>query len=311
LSGKVETMKENRFFSPLKIGLLMVVLSYFLFNLHGMLTLEWIGEWNRLGDGFLVEIFVEDITSFVGIIFRFAASLVALAGISFYFIKKGQLTELTMKLLRLTFVFEAIYWLGLLSSAAYSVRGLMLTGLFNYSLVLFIGSLMSTTALLAGSIAIPVTLIKLYFTLNSNKLQKGAIKWGLIAGTFYILVFWLSNTSIWISAIRQKGVEYLTFHPENFLNVVLTAIGLLALSIYAAFFTKRYVRTETLERNKIGFIVFALGMYFLWNYLTWIFFGGDWVWSIWYAWFLGHNLDLWLLSAPLVGVALMFERKDS
>ncbi len=47
-------------------------------------------------------------------------------------------------------------------------------------------------------------------------------------------------------------------------------------------------------------------MYFLWNYLTWIYFGGDAVWSYWYAWFLGHNLDLWFLSLPLMGLPLLF-----
>ena len=30
------------------------------------------------------------------------------------------------------------------------------------------------------------------------------------------------------------------------------------------------------------------------------------VWSTWYAWFLGHNLDLWFLSLPLVGLPLIF-----
>jgi hypothetical protein len=35
--------------SPLKIGLLIVTASYFLFNLHSLFTLGWVGEWNRFG----------------------------------------------------------------------------------------------------------------------------------------------------------------------------------------------------------------------------------------------------------------------
>ena len=37
--------------SPLKVGLLIVVISYFLFTLHAMFTLSWIGEWDRFGGG--------------------------------------------------------------------------------------------------------------------------------------------------------------------------------------------------------------------------------------------------------------------
>jgi hypothetical protein len=29
-------------------------------------------------------------------------------------------------------------------------------------------------------------------------------------------------------------------------------------------------------------------------------------WNEWYAWILGHNLDLWMLSLPLVGIPLLF-----
>ena len=32
-------------------------------------------------------------------------------------------------------------------------------------------------------------------------------------------------------------------------------------------------------------------------------------WSGWYAWFLGHNMDLWALSLPLFGLPLLFHQK--
>jgi len=47
----VDFMAEQKFVTPLKIGILAVVITYFLFTLHGMFTLSWIGEWNRMGGG--------------------------------------------------------------------------------------------------------------------------------------------------------------------------------------------------------------------------------------------------------------------
>jgi uncharacterized membrane protein YqhA len=141
--------------------------------------------------------------------------------------------------------------------------------------------------------------------------MKDAIKWGLIAGTVYVFVFWLNNTGMWIATVMSKGTEYLTTYPENLLSFALTTIGLLALAVFTAYFTKKSVGTETLEKLKLktlGAIIVALGLYFLWNYLTWIFFGRPELWSDWYAWFLGHNLDLWILSLPLVGLPLLFKR---
>jgi uncharacterized membrane protein YqhA len=96
------------------------------------------------------------------------------------------------------------------------------------------------------------------------------------------------------------------------LNFVLTTFGLLALAIYTAYFTKKSSGAQTLQELKlksVGAIITALGMFFLWNYLTWIFFGGNYLWSDWFAWFLGHNLDLWLLSLPLLGLPLLFTNK--
>jgi hypothetical protein len=51
--------------------------------------------------------------------------------------------------------------------------------------------------------------------------------------------------------------------------------------------------------------VTLFGLYYLWNYLTWIFFGNDQLWSDWYSLLLGHNMNLWLLSLPIVGIDLI------
>ncbi len=40
--------------------------------------------------------------------------------------------------------------------------------------------------------------------------------------------------------------------------------------------------------------------------MLWLFLGTDAKWSTWYAWLLGHNMDLWVLSLPLIGIPLMY-----
>jgi hypothetical protein len=71
-------MSENRFYSPLKIGFLVVIIAYFLFTVHALFTLSWIGEWESLGDSVGFVILVEDISGSIGLVFRFGASLLAL-----------------------------------------------------------------------------------------------------------------------------------------------------------------------------------------------------------------------------------------
>ena len=300
--------------SPLKMGLLIVAFSYFLFTLHAMFTLSWIGEWEPLGGSFGFTIFVEDISATIGLIFRFAASIIALAAIIFYFSKKKISKPAAYKILRVILVFEGIYWLGLIATAGFSVqsfgqmllRGRPLSILLNFLLVSVIPTVFE-------SVILPIALFILAFKLNPSKPLKSGIKWAPITGTTYIAVFWLINMSIWLGIVQQKGTEYLTAYPEHLLSYILTIVCLLALIIYTVYFTKKSSRTETLQELKlrtIGGIILALGMYFLWNYLSWVILAG-YTWNYWYAWFLGHNMDLWLLSLPLVGLPLLFYRKPT
>ena len=41
----VKIKPEQNFFTPIKIGLFIVITTFFLFTLHGLLTMEWWGEW--------------------------------------------------------------------------------------------------------------------------------------------------------------------------------------------------------------------------------------------------------------------------
>jgi hypothetical protein len=304
-------MAEPKFYSPFKIGLLIVSIAYFLFTFHAMFTLSWIGEWEFFTGSGSFWIFISDISATVGLVFRFVASLIAFAAVIFYFAKKGLSTATTLKILRWVLIAEAIYWVPLVVSGVMGVLPVV-SGVFG---TFAVGSLIATAIpCFVEAIAIPIALLKLVFELSPNKPTKGAIKWGLIAGTLYVLVLWLNNTGMWIYSVMWKGGAYLISYPENLLSFGLTTVGLFVLVVFTAYFSKKSIGTETLEKLKLktaGAIIVALGLYFLWNYLTWIFFGRNELWSDWYAWFLGHNLDLWLLSIPLVGLPLLFRRKAS
>ena len=304
-------MAESKFYSPLKLGLFIVVLSYFLFALHTTFTLSWVGEWNLYGGHFLFDIYAEDVIGLFGTVSRFTAGIIAFAVIIYYFAKKNISKPATFNALRLILVLEGIYWLlGFLPTGYFEAKDLFFSRVFTdrSTMVVLNSFVLNELPVLVESLVIPIVLFILVYKLNPNKPLKEAIRWGMISGTVYIFVFWLLNTTLWISVINEKGkgTAYLTSYPQNLLSFILTAFGLLALGIYAAGFTIKSRNAETLQElslRTVGVIILALGLYFLWNYLTWIYFGG---WSTWYAWFLGHNEDLWILSLPLLGIPLLF-----
>jgi hypothetical protein len=307
-------------YSPVKIGLLTVALVWFLFTFHetfkGMVN---IGEYAYFTGPASTWVLVTDVSGGIGLIARTVAGVVAVAAIALYLAKKGFPSSTVRKILQWVLVAEIIYWLALLISGIWGVLPMDIGGLGNSQggLNFNMGFLIETgIPCLVSSILIPVILVKLILELRPNKPLKGAIKWGLIAGVAYIFIFWLDNSSNWFYTVMytEKGWACLTSYPENLLSFALTTIGLLALTGYAAYFARRSVGTETIENLNlriIGAIIVLVGLYFLWNYLTWIYFGNDQLWSQWYAWFLGHNMDLWALALPILGLPLLFKARPS
>ncbi len=292
-------LEQQKFVTPLRLGILIVTVSYFLFTLHAMFTLEWIGEWDRISGGSSIVTFwilLTDVAAGVFLVFRFLGSLIAFSAVSLYFFKKG-LPQATMyKLLKVILVFEGLYWIGLLPSGIWGI--LPLGGSFNAGFFISTG-----LPCMVASIAIPISLFILAFKLGPNKPAKGPIKWATIAGLFYVLAFWLNNSGMWIITIMGPGLDFVTNTPQYLVSFSITLVGLLALTIFTAYFAMKSIKAEQIHLPTAGAILTALGMYFLWNYLTWIFFGG---WNQWYAWILGHNLDLWMLALPLLGLPLLF-----
>jgi len=293
--------------TSIKIGLLAVALSYFLFTLHALFTLEWIGEWSR-GRTFSFITYIEDISGTIGIVFRFIASIVVFAIIVYYFSSGFPSKAKLFTALRWAVVFEGIYWLGLSTSAGANVRSVLLMISRNNAATAVLNNFaLNAVPSLVESIVLPIALFILAYRLNSANPVRRVVKWALIAGTFYILTFWLLNSSIWIDTVMVKGYSYLTLYPQHLFSYAMTLIGLLALTIYTAYLAKKSAGAGLVSWRSFGVVVLGLGMYFLWNYLSWIFFGAP--YSIWYEWFLGHNLDLWMLSLSLLGLPLLFTDK--
>ncbi|UCC57994.1 MAG: hypothetical protein JSW14_06445, partial [Candidatus Bathyarchaeum sp.] len=198
-------MAEQKFYTPLKIGLLTVTVAYFLFNLHTMFTLEWIGEWARTPGVFNTIQLIEDINATIGNSFRMAGSVIAIVALVIYFVKKSFSKNKSHLTARVVLVFEAIYWLGLLASGASGVFRLFTSSRsLTYSLGYVLPAVLEATI-------IPITLIIFAYKLSPNKPMNNSIKWGLISGTVLVFVYWLLNTGIWVLVLPVKGTEYLTY----------------------------------------------------------------------------------------------------
>ncbi|XHH10238.1 MAG: hypothetical protein ACFCUE_06295 [Candidatus Bathyarchaeia archaeon] len=297
-------MAYSKFITPLKIGVLLVTIAYFVFNLHTVATIEWIGEWARTPGSFNTIQLIEDINATVGNAFRMAGSVIALAAISYYFAKKNYSEKRGYLTVKLVLFCEGIYWFGLLASGMSGVYRVFFWGLTSptYSLGYVLPAVFESTI-------VPITILILAFKISPNKPAKNMIRWGMISGTVLVFAYWLLNTGMWASALSIKGTEYLTNYPHLMIAFLSTAAGLLALGFYSVYATKKLSETQSLEDlnlKPVGVIITGLGVWYLWNYLTYIFFGGVYIWSYWWAWLLGHNMDLWMLALPLAGLPLLF-----
>jgi hypothetical protein len=297
-------MENNKLTLSLKTGILFVAVSWFAFTFFEFVS-GIIHAANRPW-----YIMVTDTLGGVGLGFRTAAGFVAvIAIVSYFFIKNMNKAEALM----------AIRWVLLLEAAYYLITfipaGLWGVGdnPFNNSRGQLLGTLTENflPCMLQG-ILMPIVLSKLFNELNPNKPSKGGIKWALITGTAYLFIFWISNMGNWVLTAIDEGLGYVTL-PLNLLSFALTTVGLLALTVYATYFTKKSNGLESwknLDLKKIGAIITAFGLYFDVIYMLWIYFDSVGGWSTWYAWFLGHNVDLWIMTLPLVGLPLLFLNKS-
>jgi hypothetical protein len=296
-------MTETRIDWPLRTGFLLVSLAFFSYMLYEFVN----GVINR-GPLSILFVYLTDVPQCVGMAFRAAAGLIAVITVMFYVIRKDLSRPEAFMAVRLAVFFEAMYWLSFLMSGVLGLRGF--TTYSNSLSAQISGLVENTLPCLLQSIGLTAVLVKLFTELSPRKSARGAIKWGLISGTLYVFVFWLNNTGNWIAAIIEKGTDYIILYPANLFSFLVTSVGLLLLGIYAAYFTKKSAAIDTFEKvdvHTVGVIVTLVGLYFLGHYVMWLFLGNVGGWGTWYAWLLGHNLDLWAMSLPLVGLPLLFK----
>ena len=292
---------------PLRVGLLLVSLSLFSYMLY-----EFVNGFINRGPLTILFIYLTDVPQGVGMSFRTAAGLIASVSILFYVVKRDLSKPEAMMAARFVVLFEAGYWLSFLPAGILGLYGF--TNPSSTFAGLISGLMENTLPCLLQSIVLFAVLVKLFLELSPKKSLRGVIKWALIAGTVYVFAFWLNNTGNWLSAVISKGTDYLLLYPANMFSFLLTTVGLLVLAIYAAYFTKRTIVADSIVKvnlHKVGVIVTLVGMYFLGLYVMWLFLGSVGGWGTWYAWLLGHNLDLWAMSLPLVGLPLLFRKHDS
>jgi hypothetical protein len=299
----LEASRDN--WQPFKVGLLLVAVSWFVYVTYDNV----LGIYNRHTTLPLVK---EDIAATYGIGFAVAAAAIAVFTILFYVVRKDLTKPETTMSVRAILFLEGLYFVLGFLPAVY-VEGI--PGGFHFGIQRFF---QITVPCLVDGIAIPIVLAILILNLNPNKPAKNTIKWALIAGTVYLFAFWINNAGNWIAAAIAKGASYLIDYPLNMLSFVLTTVGLLLLSVYAAYFSRKTIGKESLSEadyGKVGLILIATGMYLTFTLLLYFLFGAVGGWGAWYAWFLGHGyLDLWGLTLPFIGLPLLFyslNKKDS
>ncbi|MCW4006394.1 MAG: hypothetical protein NWF04_07360 [Candidatus Bathyarchaeota archaeon] len=294
-------MSKEHFTMPLKLGLLLVALSWFLFSLYEFAK----AAFNIGHNMFWIEL--TDTAGVIGLGFRTAAGFIAVITILFYLFRHDLSRPEALMSLRWIILLEAVNFAVLFPSGIW--------GTISFDTFYGIGFFIETgLPCLIESILIPIVLAKLFLELNPNKPTTGAIKWALTAGTVYIFVFWLNNTCNWVFAIMQKGLDYMLAYPANILSFIVTSVGLLALGVYAAYFTRKNSHLPSISKlnlQTVGAIVTLMGTYFLGLYIMWAYLGTVGGWSDWYAWFLGHNVDLWAMALPLIGLPLMLHDKTN
>lgn len=280
-----------------QLGLLGVVSSWLIF------TIYYFAE--SIAAGVIVPI--TDIPGAIGLGFRTAAALMAFTAVLFYISKRDLNHHEASITLRWIILLEAVYWLTILPSGFWGLSFKGLTGKPKVGAILFWGT---GIPCLFEALAIPAVLFMLFIKLSPRFNGDEQKKWGLAAGAVYILAFWLNFTMQWITEIIRSSFDFVIVHPANTIGFILTAAGLLILSLYGFILARKRWKSafEDLDLKRLGAIITAFGLYFDINLLFWFIFGSPTGWNLWHIFFIEHNADLWMASLPLVGLPLWLTR---
>jgi hypothetical protein len=254
----------------------------------------------------------------VGLGFRIGAVSSAILAFASYL--KGKEISAVLGYVRFAFLLETPYFLSFIPSAIFGfVAG---SGLVLGYHTLTEGGLwfIFETAIPTSveSVIMPVSLLKLRSKLKSSAQSRNEImKWACITGLSYLVVFWLTYLTQWIATFLQPasyasvypGYElgYVLDYPLNMFTFILTAVGLPLLMVYFVWSSLPAIRDPRSKLNlqKLGITLILLGAYFIAIITVFVVFGAVGGSSIWIIFFMFNNPDLWCVSLPILGVALV------
>jgi hypothetical protein len=284
----------------IRTGLFLTALSWFAFTFYEFVNAITHVIQPNSDNPVWTWLVLQETGGTVGLGLRTAAGLIAVIACLFYLVKRDLSQLEALMALRLVVIFEASYWLSFLFSI--SPRGFTDVGAL----------IENNLPIIVQATVLPIVLIILFFHLTPKRASTGGLKWGLISGIVYILVLWLNNAGNWVAAAMIKGMDYLTLYPANLFSFGLTVFGLLLLALYTVYFTKKTIAKHDITQinlRTVGLIITAFGLYFDIVYVMFLSLGAVGGWGMWYAWFTGHNLDLWLMALPFAGLPFLFQKK--
>jgi hypothetical protein len=227
------------------------------------------------------------------------------AAYSYY--KKGWV-ESVHKIVAAVIVLEAVYLISILPTAwiGPDVNDIVLIP-------------EATIPSLVEGLILPIPLLMLAARLRWPGKAGSTAKWACLSAVTYIFALFVRFEGQWIGTIVQTdkytfffggfpyfGVSYIRDYPGNLLSFALTTLGLPLLMMYVL-----WVFLPSLKEinfRKVGLALTLTGLYFMLSFfllyaLPESLVGGK---SIWSQFFSGHNVDLWMLALPIVGIPLMF-----
>lgn len=287
---------ENQSAWVFKTSLFFVALAWFSFTMYkfGATVLN------------LTDVPVTDMPGSIGFGFRASASFIALSVSMFYLAKRSLSPTELVTSLRWVIALEAVYWLLFLPAGFWG---------FNFQSVLYSREFFIIEAglpCLLQAVLMPTVLMILFFKLSPTKSSVKAMQWALVALASYLFVFWFNYTSQWWSEIYLHGTDFILSSPRYALEFILTAVGLLLLTVYAAAYARNSFKLKTLNDfniHKVSIVLTALGLYFDVLLALWFLFGSSAILTVWPTFAVLHNVDLWMATLPLIGLLLFFTKK--
>jgi hypothetical protein len=309
-------VKDNKNLS-VKVGLAIVLGAWLLYTIYWFVKST---NWWPLESS--VDLILA-IVGTVGLGFRIAAVSSAILAFGSYL--KGKPSNV-LSYVKFALLLETPYFLSFIPSAVFGFA--VGSGIALGYHTLTEGGLwfIFETAIptLVEAVIMPLSLLKLRFKLKSPVQSQSEItKWACITGISYLIVFWLTYLTQWIATFLQPvsyasvypgyGLEYLSNYPINMFTFIFTAVGLPLLMLFFVWSSLPAIRDShsKLDLRKTGITLTLLGIYFITIITVFSIFGAVGGASIWVVFFMFNNPDLWCISLPVLGIALILTNRRS